>query len=316
MSTAPARRETIRLTAPAEPALALQVQRPHAGALGDVVYVHGSTFGADLSIFCRFDGRSWADAMNAAGLTVWGFDFAGYGASERYRQDSALPVGRIDAAAAQLQRVVAEVRARSGGAQLNLVSHSWGAAVAARYAATCPQDVGALVLFAPITVRAADACAPTGYIPPAAACAPAHYRLTLWAQYRRFVEDVPRGRPQPLDEAHFQAWGEAFLATDPGAGKRMPPSVLTPGGPQADVQALWSGQALYDPACIAAPTLLVRGEWDTVCTGADAHQLLRALGSARKSAVTIERATHLVHLESQRGLLYNAVNTFLQRSAT
>jgi alpha-beta hydrolase superfamily lysophospholipase len=175
------------------------------------------------------------------------------------------------------------------------------------------------VLFAPVVsrsvVKSAAARTPSNYIPAAAAGAPAHYPLSLWAQYRRFVEDVPRGQAQALDEAHFQAWGEAFLATDPGAGTRTPPSVMTPGGPQADVLALWSGQALYDPSRVIAPTLLVRGEWDSVCADADAQLLLRSLGSTDKTLVTIEGATHLMHLESGRGLLYNAVNTFLRRVA-
>lgn len=310
----PFRRDAIRLAEAGQPTLALQVQRPHgATAVGDVVYVHGSTFGADLSVFCRIDGRSWADEMSAAGLAVWGFDFAGYGASDRYAQDSDRPVGRMDEVIGQLQRVVATVRTRRGGGPVILVSHSWGASVAARYAGTYPQDVRALVLFAPIVVRCAATRTPASYIPAAAACAPTHYPLSLWAQYRRFVEDVPRGQPQALGEAQFQAWGEAFLSTDPSAGSRTPPSVMTPGGPQADVLALWSGQDLYDPSLIIAPTLLVRGEWDSVCADADAHCLLRALGSADKTDARIERATHLMHLESQRGLLYNAVNTFLQR---
>jgi alpha-beta hydrolase superfamily lysophospholipase len=106
-------RANIQLAQAGQPRLALQVQRPQAagdgGGGGDVIYVHGSTFGADLSIFFRFDGRSWADAMNADGLTVWGFDFAGYGGSDRYAQDSDRPVGRLEEAVAQLQRVVQAV---------------------------------------------------------------------------------------------------------------------------------------------------------------------------------------------------------------
>lgn len=77
MSTTQARRATIRRAEPAAPTLALQVQRPHAGTLGDVVHVHGSTFGADLSVFCRLDGPCWADAMNVVGLTVWGLSQRG-----------------------------------------------------------------------------------------------------------------------------------------------------------------------------------------------------------------------------------------------
>jgi alpha-beta hydrolase superfamily lysophospholipase len=309
-------REAILVAEPGQPTLALQVQRPPATtALADVVYVHGSTFGADLSVFYAFDGCSWADEMCAAGMAVWGFDFAGYGASGRYALAGDGPVGRMGQVVEQLQRVLAAVRARNGGRPVILMGHSWGASVAARYAGGYPRDVKALVLFAPIVARYAAAHTPTSYIPPAAANPSAHYPLTLWAQYRRFIDDVPRGQAQVLGEAHFQAWGEAFLGTDPGALTRTPPSVMTPGGPQADVLALWSGQALYDPSRVDAPTLLVRGEWDSVCGEADAQLLLAALGSADKTSVSIGRATHLMHLESGRALLYNAVNTFLRRIA-
>ena len=310
-------REMIRLTEPGQPMLALQAQRPQTGSsvlpiTGDAIYVHGATFGADLSVYYRFDGRSWADAMNDIGLAVWGFDFAGYGASERYPADSKQPVGRMDDVIPQLHRVVAAVRARNGDRPIALVAHSWGAAVAARYAGMYPQDVKALVLFAPIVMRTPVASpAVAGVAPPPS---PSQYPLTLWAQYRRFIEDVPRGQPQVLSEAHFQDWGAAYLASDPSAGQRMPPSVMTPYGPIADFGALWSGKALYDPSRIVAPTLLVRGEWDALCNAADASRILQALGSQDKTGINIDRATHLMHLEAQRTALYASVNTFLART--
>lgn len=58
-----------------------------------------------------------------------------------------------------------------------------------------------------------------------------------------------------------------------------------------------------------APVILVSHSWGAAVAA-------RYVGSASKSAITIEHATHLMHLESQRGLLYNAVYTFLQRIAT
>jgi pimeloyl-ACP methyl ester carboxylesterase len=308
-----ASREVFRLAETGQPTLALQVQRPSpvkraSPASGDVIYVHGGTFGADLSIFYRFDGRSWADAINDIGLAIWGFDFLGYGGSDRYRSDNNGPAGRMDDVIPQLRRVVEAVRARNGDRSVCLVSHSWGASVAARYTAAYPQDVKALVLFGPIVTRTPVAS------PAAAATQPSHYPLTLWAQYRRFIEDVPRGQPQLLSEAHFQAWGAAYLATDPRAAERVPPSVITPYGPVADIGAMWSGQALYDPSRIVAPTFLVRGEWDSLCTDADANRLLSGVGARDKVGVKIERATHLMHLESQRTVLHDRVNTFLGRT--
>jgi pimeloyl-ACP methyl ester carboxylesterase len=302
-------RDVLRLEESGSPGLSLQVQpaksaRPHGG---DVVYVHGGTFGADLSVFYRFEGRSWADRLNDAGFDVWGFDFAGYGNSDRYARNDARPAGRMDDVLAQVRRVVSAVRVRNGNRAVALLAHSWGGAVAARYAGTFPEDVGALALFAPIVARR-----PAGDVP-AGTPLPSHHPVTLLAQYRRFIEDVPRGRPQVLDEAQFLAWGAQFLATDPDGGERVPPSVLLPLGPVADIGALWSGQALYDPSRIRPPVLLARGEWDSLCTDADAEALLAALGSEDKTDVKIERGTHLLHLESQRTVLHNRVNAFLER---
>lgn len=302
-------RPRIPLTAPGQPHLALQVQHPsqNRGDPSDVLYVHGSTFGADLSIFYRFDGRSWADALNDAGHTAWGFDFAGFGHSERYAQSTSTPVGTMADVLLQLHRVIAAIRARNGNRPVTLIAHSWGGAVATAYASIHPQDVRALVLFGSIVPRR-----PASNTPKPAAPANSHYPVTLWAQYRRFVEDVPRGQAQVLSEAHFQAWGKAYLASDPTSATRFPPSVWTPAGPGADVQAWWTGEWLYQPARVEAPTLLVRGEWDSLCTDADAATLLKALGSVHKADCKIERATHLMHLESQREALYRRINEFLQ----
>jgi heme-degrading monooxygenase HmoA/pimeloyl-ACP methyl ester carboxylesterase len=252
-------RERIRLAEGGQPTLSLQVQRPIAKApAGDVVYVHGATFGADLSVYYRLDGRSWADDMNDRGLSVWGFDFAGYGNSERYAPDTIHPAGRIEDAVLQPRRVVTAVRTRNGDQAITLVAHSWGASVAARYTGMYPEDVKVLVLFAPI-VRREPQVQPVDLLKPSHQ-KPSHYPLTVWAQYRRFIEDVPRGHPQVFSEVHFNTWASAFLSSNAAAGAARTRSAVTPYGPVADIQTLWSGHALYDPARIVAPTLLVRGE--------------------------------------------------------
>ena len=65
------------------PPIALQVQRAARAEAPDVLYVHGATFGAELSVFFPFDGVSWADALTQAGCNAWGFDFVGFGAPSR-----------------------------------------------------------------------------------------------------------------------------------------------------------------------------------------------------------------------------------------
>jgi pimeloyl-ACP methyl ester carboxylesterase len=88
--------------------------------------------------------------------------------------------------------------------------------------------------------------------------------------------------------------------------------VRVPSGPIADIGRAWSGTLLYDPAAITAPTLLVRGEWDTVSSAADIAWLQRHLSNARVSAVTLPRGTHVMHLEEGRHRLYEAVERFLK----
>lgn len=211
------------------------------------------------------------------------------------------PVGALVEALPQLRRVVDAVRARNGGRRVSLLAHSWGGTVALGYATAHADDLASLALFAPIVAR--DAVNPAAPSPPL----PPYLLLSAWAQYRRFIEDVPPGVAQPMSEAHFQAWSAAFLATDPHAGERMPPAVLSPAGPQRDVRALFSGQALY--GAVDVPILLVRGEWDRACDAADMDRLQASMAKAVQ--VAIPGATHLMHLETARVLLYNAVNTFL-----
>jgi len=102
------------------PALAVQEQTTGNADRGHpVLYVHGFTFSSALSVFWKFDGRSWADALNEAGYSVWGFDFAGFGGSERYpemKDDTAQPgplLGGANEGADQIARVVNYILAQT-----------------------------------------------------------------------------------------------------------------------------------------------------------------------------------------------------------
>lgn len=68
----------------------------------------------------------------------------------------------------------------------------------------------------------------------------------------------------------------------------------------------------YDPARVRAPTLVVRGAWDSITRDADAAWLKGALsGSPLVRDVVVPRATHLMHLERGRSDLYAATEAFL-----
>lgn len=274
-----------------------------------VLYIHGATFPAENSIFFKLGGASWADALNSAGFSVWGFDFAGFGRSERYPEMSAdappagEPLGRVPDAVKQIERVVRAIVADTGAAKVSIVAHSWGTMAAGRFAGDHPALVDRLVFFGPIVRRAGLNSVPS----------PGTWRfLTVEAQKKRFVEDVPQGESGVLAESDFPAWSALYLKSDPTSLSRTPPSVRTPNGPVADIMAAWSGALAYEPGRVKAPVLIVRGEWDSLCKDADVAWLKQALtGAAQVSDAKIPKATHLMHLESGRTALYTATTQFL-----
>jgi pimeloyl-ACP methyl ester carboxylesterase len=275
----------------------------------DVLYVHGGTFSSALSIAHRFDGRSWRDELCAAGFDVWALDFHGFGRySDPYPEmaepaDRSPPLGRAEEASRQLEHAVRFVGARQGARRVSLVAHSWGTIVAGRLAGRCPDLVDRLVFFGPIARR--DPTAEPTQLP--------GWRLiSLKDQWDRFTETVPAGEAPVLLKRHFEEWGERYLDGDPESRGRTPLAVKVPSGAFQDIFDAWAGELAYDPGLVQAPVAIVRGEWDNLCTDADARWLFDALRSAPiRRDVRIARGTHLMHLESARCALYRETETFL-----
>lgn len=276
---------------------------------GVVLYVHGATFPASLAMGYRFDEYSWADDIAHAGFDAWGFDFLGYGASDRYSAMSAEPtqsppLGRAPAAARQVGAAVRCVLAAAKVRQLAMVAHSWGSMPAALFACERPEEVEKLVLFGPILQRGLEKL-------PTPESLPGYTLITVSAQYQRFTEDLPKGEPEVLLKRHFERWAIDYLACDPESAGRTPPAVKTPLGPAADIYAAWSGQLPYEPKRLRTPTLLVRGEWDSLCADTDATWFIERCGAPHKADVKVAKGTHLMHLEQSRFGLYDAANEFL-----
>jgi pimeloyl-ACP methyl ester carboxylesterase len=268
---------------------------------GPVLYVHGGTFPSALSIAHRFDGRSWRDELSDAGFDVWGLDFHGFGYSDPYPDaDPHTPLGRTQEASRQLEQAVRFVLAHHARPNLSLIAHSWGSMVAGHFAARCPELVDRMVFFGPIARRAPSTDAPQ--LPP--------WRLiTLQDQWDRFTADVPANEPPVLSRRRFAEWGEAYLDSDPASRDRDPRAVKTPSGAFQDIFDAWAGHFPYDPSLIRAPTSIVRGAWDGMCTDADAAWLLSRIPHAADTK--IPRATHLMHLEENRYDLYREAEAFL-----
>jgi pimeloyl-ACP methyl ester carboxylesterase len=282
---------------------------PASGQKRIVLYVHGATFPSALSIAHRFDGRSWRDALCAAGFDVWALDFHGFGGSDRYpemNEDAGAhgPLCRTNDAAGQLTAAVRFILEHEGESSLSLLAHSWGTMVAGRFAGAYPGLVDRLAFFAPITRR--------GGTSSEAAADPAWRVITNEAQYARFTADVPPSGPPVLARAHFGDWAERYLDSDPQSRLRDPAGVKVPAGPTAEIARAWHGDLAYDPNLIRVPVGILRGEWDSLVTDADARWLWDALvHSPVKRDVKISRGTHLMHLESARLALWRESIAFL-----
>ena len=140
---------------------------------------------------------------------------------------------------------------------------------------------------------------------------PAWADVTDEAQYARFIEDVPAGHPPVL--VGFDRWARAYLASDPAAAQRTPPAVRIPNGPRADNGEAWAGRLSWDPARLTRPLAIVRGAWDSLCRDADAATILEAATAAPwRHDRRLDAGTHLMHLETGRRGLYEAVGQALK----
>jgi pimeloyl-ACP methyl ester carboxylesterase len=274
---------------------------------GVALYVHGATFPSALSMAHRFDGRSWRDELCAAGFHVWGFDFHGYGHSDPYPamyepSDGHQPLCSAGDASGQLEQAARFICRHHAIDRVSVLAHSWGTIVTGRFAARCPELVERLVLFGAIARR--NESAAQDY--------PAWRLVSLQDQWQCFTAEVPSGEPSVLSRRHFAEWGECYLDSDPASRTRTPASVKTPSGPWFDIGRAWAGDLAYDPSRVRAPVAIIRGEWDSMCTDADAAWLFgKFTSSPVRRDVKISRGTHLMHLETSRYALYREAQNFL-----
>jgi pimeloyl-ACP methyl ester carboxylesterase len=275
-----------------------------------VLILHGGTLPSGASSAFKFDGHSWMDDLSEAGFDVWALDYLGYGGSDRYPEMSAPadanpPLGRAPQVSRQVASAVEFICGRQKVARLSIIAHSWGTLVAGVYATQEPERLDRLVLYGPVTLRH-EAPSSEGKLP-------AYGYVTVEDQWKRFSGWAPAGESPVLERRHFDLLGAAYLASDPTRTTRTPPSVQVPGGPDADAADAWSGKFPYDPAKIKSPTLIIRGEWETITRDEDARWLYKALSSAPiKRDVRINRATHVMHLEKSRYQVYREVQVFLE----
>jgi len=277
-----------------------------------VLFVHGLTYPGSTAFDLPLSGRSWMDDLARQGFDAWSVDIRGFGRSTRPAVMDEPPLANpplldADVATGDLAAAVHFILAQRRLDRIAIVAWSWGTVLGARFAAAEPSAVERLVLYAPVWRWRSEQPVPKA--PPGA------YRsVTRDAARRNWIAGVPADQQASLiPPGWFEQWADATWASDPQGGRQSPPVVRAPNGPLVEVLAHWqSGQAMFAPERIVAPTLLVVAEWDATTPPYMARDLQPLLTNAKRTQLqVIPEGTHQVFLERQREVLFDAVRTWL-----
>jgi pimeloyl-ACP methyl ester carboxylesterase len=303
--------------------LVLQEMAPSDGQARKlpVILLHGATF-ASAMFDIPLPGYSLQRFLAARGWRNFALDVRGYGRSvpaavlEAAPEDNP-PYARLDAAVDDLASGLRFVLRQCGSETAHIIAFSWGTIVACVLAARHCELVSNLVLYAPLygelneawIDRIADPSDRTHVNPRLGA-----YRWIGEPDIRsRWDADIYNGARASdfRDDRVLRAIVEALAAADPGSRDRPDASFRAPTGALTDLFEIFNGRHLYDPARIASPTLIIRGQNDTTSTQSDALSLFNALGTPKKRYVTISPGSHFLCAEKNANELFELIDLFL-----
>ena len=256
--------------------------------------VHGSSFSArssyDLDV-PGHPGHSLMDAFARYGYDVWTVDHEGYGRSTHTESNSDIACGVEDlkATAAVIERVTGQARAIYFG-------QSSGALRAGAFANACPERVGKIA-FAALTYTGKDS--PT---------------LIKRAEKLEEWKNNPR---RAVDEDYYRGvfTRDVTGLTIPELAAAAAASEMRNGGgsvPNGTYYDMCANLPVVDPAKIACPVLIVRGDHDGIATDADVIDFFSRLPHRDKQIVSIGGMAHNTQLGINRGRFWHALKSFLE----
>lgn len=283
----------------AHPLYLLRSRPARHAAERPVLLLHGSTLPGSIAYAIPFGGDSWLGHLSAQGRDAWALDVRGYGRSWKPEDDGARPCAPVADTAQAIEDVTTAIdfiRRETGADAVDLVGWSWGATVAAAYAAG-GGTVGRMVLHAPQWLRDT----PSPMVNDQSMNEP--YRaVDVHAFVDRWLDRV-----DPASRATMQAWRDTF---EQALAAEAP--IRVPNGSARDIAAQWmAGKPAYDPAAIAASTLVVVGAADTDTPPALARAVFDRLGSREKLYVEVPLGTHFTPFEPARADLFRTTAAFL-----
>ena len=281
-----------------------------------VLFVHGATYPSETSFDLPVGGASWMDQIASRGFDVYLVDLPGYGKSTRPQEmdqpaDTSGPIVDTEIAVAAVGNAVDFILRRRNITRTNLIGWSWGTTIMAKYTTQNAPKVQRLALYAPVWVFN-----PTISTVPKLA---AYRAVQRQMAHDRWLREVPEDkRANLIPDGVFDAWWNATIASDPRGAANSPPALRAPNGVLYDLFNYWSlGKAMFDPAKVSVPTILVVAEWDQDTKPYMAQTLFPLLTSApQKRLVVVVEGTHTLMLEKNRMTLISEVQKFFEEDFT
>lgn len=264
---------------------------------GTVLFVHGSSMAGQPTFDLHVEGRPDSSVMDwfaRRGFDCWCVDMEGYGRSEKGRDNNApIAQGADDCFAAATY-----INKLRGKRPLLVYGISSGALRAAMFAERHPDLVARLAL---------DAMVWTGEGSPTL-----HERKKKLAEFRTrnrrpidkaFIHSVfDRDHPGTAEAKVVDAFADAVTALDDSV----------PTGTYVDMCA---NLPVVDPAKIAVPTLIMRGQWDGIASLDDLMAFFARLPNPDKHFAVMPGISHASFQQKNYALVYHILWSFFTQPA-
>ena len=300
--------------------------------LADVVlFIHGNSIPVVPGVAMGIKRYDWMQALAKADFDVFAMDHTGYGFSPRPKMDDPCNVPAVnfpilipnplpapcDPSYAfrltnaqsewdEIDTVVNYLRALRGVERVHLIGWSQGGWRAASYASLHPAKIDKLMLLAPV-YGPLDTDNPPAVLPVPGRPFSVQTRDTLfgtiWDPGIRCVGQVEDGMKDAV-------W-ERIMDFEPVGRTWGPGGVIREGVLRVRTFNGWGWNATRAAAFPAIPTLIVRGEFDTVVTNTD--QLYSDLGTPHKIHVEVQCASHALPWETQAHHVHNLSRQWLRK---